>query len=144
MTLVVNPPGATGSEAQMAAPRGVISAMVPVTPLVTLCSWRLLSTPSICSTPLEFMVLVLLWNRLPAQTCFYKCPLSRSAPAEVPGLELVLQRSLALIYTLGCPRLRYARTHRGPGSGLLSQRSQTHVLTGKGFWFLPTSLEVSD
>ena len=43
MTLVINLPGASGSKAQMVAPRGVVSVTVPVTLLVTLCSWKSLS-----------------------------------------------------------------------------------------------------
>ena len=45
---------------------------------------------------------------------------------------LVLQRSLASVYPFRDPRLGYAMTHRGPGSGLLPQRTQTHIQTCKG------------
>ena len=107
--------------------------------------------PSVCFTTMEFTVSGLLWPRLSTQTCFYKSPLSDSAPAEVPGLGLVLQRSLALIFSLGVPDLvvpglaedlAQAYSLRGPrlmprptefsGSCLLPQRSQTHTQTHRG------------
>ena len=56
-------------------------------------------------SPVEFATSGLCWPRLPAQTCFCKSPWSGSAPAEFPGLGLVLQRCLALIWDLGGPRL---------------------------------------
>ena len=40
VTLVISLPGASESKAQMVAPRGAVSATVPVIPLVTLQSWR--------------------------------------------------------------------------------------------------------
>ena len=54
MTLVINPSGASGSKDQMVVPNVVVSALVPVTPLVTLWSWRLLEAPGVCITPVEF------------------------------------------------------------------------------------------
>ena len=106
VTLVINLLGASRSKAQMVVPCGTVSGTVLVTPLVTLCSWKSLSTPRVCSAPVEFAVSGLLWSRLLAQTCFCKCSWSGSAPVEVPGLGLVLQRSPALIFSLGGPRLR--------------------------------------
>ena len=76
---------------------------------------------------MEFAVSGLLWSRLPSQTCFCKCPWSRSSPVEVPGLGLVLQRSLSLIFSL------------------LPQRSQTQVCPDlQRTWLTPTSSEVTD
>ena len=132
MTLVITLIGSSGFKAQMVVPHGTISATVLVIPLVTLCSWTSLSGPGFCSAPMEFAVSSLLWPRLQAQSCFCKYPWSGSAPVEVPGLGLVLQRSLAVIYSLGGPRLWCAWTCRGPGSGLLLQRSQTHAQTRRG------------
>ena len=43
MSLVTNLPGASESKAPIVAPRVAVRAMVPVKPLVTLCSWRSLS-----------------------------------------------------------------------------------------------------
>ena len=50
MSLVINHSDVSGSKAQMVAPRGAVRAMVPVVLLITLCSWRLLSAPRVCST----------------------------------------------------------------------------------------------
>ena len=132
--------------------------MVQSMPLVTLCFWRSLRASRVCSGPVEFAVSGLLWSSLTAQTCFCKCPWSGSAPAEVPGLGLVLQRSLALIYFLGVPRLRFTWTCRGPCSELFPQRSQTtpgpqrswlpprsqtHAQTHSGLWLWPSSSAVA-
>ena len=76
-------------------------------------------------------------------TCFCKS-WSGSTPAEVPGLELVLQRSLALVYSLGVPRLCCAQTQSGRCSSLLPLRSQTHVWSCRDIWFLPTPSAVPD
>ena len=54
--LLINLLGARESKAQMVVPHGTVSAMVLVTPLVTLCFWRSLSDLGLCSTPLEFAV----------------------------------------------------------------------------------------
>ena len=180
----------------MVVPHVAVSALVPVTPLVTLWSWRLLEAPGVCTTPVEFALVEffavpglfwlglwlspipveftasgllwymslaqycpcgvqpfqvctspgqwlspapvgfthsgLLWPRLLAQTCFCKCPWSGSAPAEVPGCGLVLQRSLVLIYSHGGPRPMCTSTYRGPDSGLLPWRSQTNAQTHRG------------
>ena len=149
MTLVINILGASGSKALMVAPCGAVIAMVPVIMLVTQCSWRLLSIPRVGSALVEFTVSVLLRPSLLVQSCLD--PWSGSAPAEVPGLGLVLQRSLVPVYSLGSPRLRCTRLAedlpqayplRGPtkvcGSCLFPRRSQTHAQTSKGHWFLPS------
>ena len=90
----------SGCKAQMVALYGAVRATVPVTPLVIPYSWRSLGTPGICSAPVEFAVSVLLWSRSLAQSCFCKCPSSWSVSAEVPCLGLVLQGSLAPVYSL--------------------------------------------
>ena len=52
---LINLLGVSESKVQMVAPRGTVSALVLVSPLVTSCPWRLLITPRLCSTPLEFV-----------------------------------------------------------------------------------------
>ena len=59
---VINLPGASGCKAQLVAPHGVISAMVPFTPLVIPYSWRSLSAPGVCSASVEFDVSSLFWT----------------------------------------------------------------------------------
>ena len=60
-----------------------------------------------------------------AQTYFCKCLWSGSAPAGIPGLGLVLQKSLALVFSLRDLKLRCIWTHKGPGSNLLPQVSNS-------------------
>ena len=85
MILLINLLSASESKAQMVVPHGTVSVMVLVTPLVTLCSLRLLSTPRLCSTPLEFAV--------SGCSCL-GCQLG-SVSVNIPGLDLLLQRSLS-------------------------------------------------
>ena len=49
MTLVINLPGASGFKAQMVSPCSAVRVMVPVTLLVTLCSWRSLGMHEVTS-----------------------------------------------------------------------------------------------
>ena len=138
--LLINLLGDSGSKTQMVFPRGTVSAMILVSPLVTLCSWSSLSPPRLCS----FAVSGLVYPRLFAQTCFSKCPLSGSVPTEDPGLGLVPQKFLTLVYSLGVPNLGCTQSHRRPDLGLLPQGSQTHSWTHRDLCFLPTPLEVQN
>ena len=52
--LLINLLGGKESMTQMVVTCGTINAVVLVTPLVTLCSWRLLSAPGLCNIPVEF------------------------------------------------------------------------------------------
>ena len=139
--LLINLLRASESKAQMVVPYYTVSATVLVTPLVTPSFWKQLSILGLCSASLEFDVSGLLWPRLPALTCFSKS-WSESPHAEVPGLELILQQSLAPVYCLRVPSLRCAQNHRGPSSDLLSQRFQTHAQTSRDFRFLPIPFDV--
>ena len=108
-----------------------------------ICSWLLFPVELVSSCPfcprsafsstlvefvaqVEFLASGKLWPRLLSLTCICKS-WSGFPPAEVPGLELDLERFLVPVYCLGGPRLECDWTFRGPSSGLLPQRSQTHT-----------------
>ena len=58
----------------------------------------------LCSAPLEFALSGVLWPRFLAFPCFCKS-WSASSPEEDSGLELDLERFLALVYRLRGPTL---------------------------------------
>ena len=84
MILVFNLLGASESKAQMIVSHGTVSATVLVAPLVTLCSWRSLIAPRLCSAPLDFTVLA-----FSGLGCWL-----RPVSVNVPVLDPLLQRSL--------------------------------------------------
>ena len=85
MTLVINLPGTSGSKAQMVTPHGAVRAMVPVTLLVTPCSWRSLSIPGI-------------WSAIPGVRDLHPQRLLGALSAEIAALA-ALAEVLAQIYS---------------------------------------------
>ena len=85
MILLTNLLGASESRAQKIVPRGKVSAVVLVTPLVTPCSWRSLST--LCFALLPWSLLSQVHSGLGYWL--------RSVSVKVHGVALLLQRSLA-------------------------------------------------
>ena len=83
MTLVISLPGASGFKAQMVAPHVAVGAMVPLTLLVTLCSWRSLSAPGVFSAPGCSL----------SQACSGLGSWLSPVSVDVPVLDLLLQRS---------------------------------------------------
>ena len=80
VTLIIYLPGASKSKAQMVAPCGAVRAMVPVTPLVTPCSWRSLNGLEVCSTILRLV-----------RACSHRDGLLVALSVEVTALGLLWQ-----------------------------------------------------